>query len=811
MKKRLLSIFLALSMLLALAVLFAACGKSDGHVRLKGDAEVDVKGYAFVYADSAAKTSTYRNTMTGLASTLSDVTGERFAARLAGAAKISEADPAILIGDTGQKETTKLLESISGDGFAIEVFDNRIAIVGSNDLMTLYAVNYFAEKFLKQQSGGSTLTIPKKAVAEDLPMVTLATPEKSETTFIYADGLYTSKRHPVDLLVGVYAARDLRDTPVSVTDDLIGAISSATGLGKTKFKIKTDKEESGTTEFLVSKTNRPVSADCLQSLNVAEYGFFVENGQFVMTAWNDGGLLAAQADFADLLKEAGATGGKSKITVAFPEGFFYKNSINKNWNLDFPMPDGVSLYSSMDTGDDSVQLVYMGEGVGAEAHRNYVTKLQDAGYELLMENTIKDSLFATLVNKETENMLYVSYNAFAHEKDYAHSYEPLMRVVSSPTKSVAVPDTTLLSKQPYTKICNTSVTAIELVGNAVGMGYIVTLEDGSFILFDGGNPAAREDADIWELLLARYRQTHGGKDPTSADPIRVAAWVVTHSHGDHYSVFRKFLSNYGRRSDFKMDYLIGNFPSPSSVNCVYNSDIGMMGDGAIASLQNIVDFTFLKVHSGQKYYFANLEMEVLMTYDDLAPAQIKNQNDTSTVLRFTLQATKDGIDESGAVTDVGSPYTMIWTGDANNQQSRYMCAMYGDYLKSDMVQLAHHGNIGCESDFYDAVGASVVWFPNTLNSYRNYLNPNSKDSNWVHKVDWRLINESEDTKYVFVSGAADDTGAKIGINLTLPFGNDGQPAFDDIYNTLEGTNAKLEYVKNTVTGGVAIKPPHNWN
>ncbi|MBO5754577.1 MAG: hypothetical protein J6R89_00820, partial [Clostridia bacterium] len=87
----------------------------------------------------------------------------------------------------------------------------------------------------------------------------------------------------------------------------------------------------------------------------------------------------------------------------------------------------------------------------------------------------------------------------------------------------------------------------------------------------------------------------------------------------------------------------------------------------------------------------------------------------------------------------------------------------------------------------------------------------SKDSNWVHQVDWKLINENPNTKYVFVSGGSDTTGGRMNCNLTLPFGNDGLPAYDDIYNTLEGKDAKFEYVMNTETGGIAIKPPHNWN
>lgn len=808
MQKRILCFCLMLAMLASLAVAFASCADKDGYVELGSDTEVNVAGWSVVYADSAAKTRTYRNAMTALASSLSGLTGESFSARLAGAAKLSADDPAILIGDTGEKETTKLKKSISGDGFAIRVYDNRIAIVGSNDLMTLYAVNYFTQKLLSEQQNGAVLTLPKEAVAEKLPMVTLATPESTELSVVYQDDLYALKQHPVDLLVGVYKECDLRDTPVAVADAVTETLSAATGLGKKKFKIRTDKKEADGVEFLVSKTNRPASAECLKALDVGEYGFFVKNGQCVLTGWSDAGLLAAQSDFSDLLKEAGAI-GKTKITVAFPEGFFYVGNLNKNWKLDIPYPDGVALYSTMDTGDDSVQLVYKGEGVGPAAFTEYVAKLKGEGYTVINENSIEDSLFATLVKESAKSLLYVSYNAFKHEGEYAHRYEPLMRVVSSPTTSVSVPNASILSKQPYTKLCNSAVTAVELGNGAVGMCYIVTLEDGSFIVFDGGQSAAKEADALWNLLVARYRQTHGGKDPTESDPIHVAAWVVTHSHADHYSVFRSFLGNYGTRSNFKMSYLIGNYPSPSSVNCVYDTDIGAMGaPGAIKSLQDITDFTFLKVQSGQKYYFANLEIEVLMTYDDHAPAQIKNQNDTCTVLRFSMQATRSGIDENGAVTNVGEPYVMIWLGDANNQQSRYMCAMYGEYLESDMVQLAHHGNIGCESDLYDTIKAEAVWFPHNLTGYRSYLYDGAeKSGSWVVRTDWKIVNGNPYTKYVYVSGTAD----REGWNTTLPFGDDGRPAYEDIYNTLQGVDAKIEYTKNTVFGGVAIKPPQNWN
>ena len=166
MKKKILSMLLAFSMLLSLGVAFISCGETDGVVTLSGETEVDVSGWSVIYADSNAKTRTYRNAMTEFASLLSDATGERFAARLDGAAKLEADEPAILIGQTSQKESTKALSSISGDGFAIQVKENRIVIVGTSDIMTLYAVNYFMESFLKDQSGSGTLKLPEKAMAE---------------------------------------------------------------------------------------------------------------------------------------------------------------------------------------------------------------------------------------------------------------------------------------------------------------------------------------------------------------------------------------------------------------------------------------------------------------------------------------------------------------------------------------------------------------------------------------------------------------------------------------------------------------------
>ena len=825
MKKRTLSFVLALLLLLSSCALFASCGGDEaGKITLKEKVTVDVKGMPLIYEASEQGVDYYKKAVNNFAATLKDSTGRNFSAKVTDKVELGEDEPAILIGDTDFEESKDAKKSINGIGFAIHVSkNNRIAIVGSDELLTIYALQYFMDNYLAEHEGGTVLNIPSKATANELPMVVLADSASEAAPFVYSASCYESASHPVVGLQGVYSSRDMRDAPVVAAADVSQYVQSATKLKKNKVFIKDDSEDAAATELLLGYTNRAVSAECLSELGVYEYGFFVRDGQMVLSAWNDSQMLTANGMLLDLLKLATKKDDDGNAVIAFPEGFVCKGRLEGNFVTDFPKPENVSLYHTMDTAEDTLQYVYKGEGVNAATYNAYVSQLKESGYSVITENEIEESLFATLVNEEEKIMLYVTYNAFAHEDEFDHSYDPLIRVVSASTEKVTVPDASVLTKPTdYKKVTDMEITALEIVGSSVGMCFIITLEDGSFIIFDGGGQGSMNMAEkIWTTLNARYELIYG-KKPTNKDGerIHIAAWVITHSHGDHYGAPTSFWSTYASNNTWEMDYLIGNYPSASAVSFVVDSDITRMC--SVEELCRIKDFEFLKVHAGQKYYFANVEIEVLTTYEDLAPAGIKNQNDTSTVLRFTTQATADGI-KNGVSTDLGEPYTMIWLGDANNQQSRHLCAMYGDYLESDMVQVAHHGNIGCETDLYDSIKASVIWFPNSFGSFRSYVSFANKNSSWVYATDYRLIHENPWTKYVFVSGGdgKNPQGTR-GIDLTLSFGEDGLPDFDGIYYIdLETYRIAgevlcygLDYYNTSQISTVvssAYKADHNWN
>ena len=50
--------------------------------------------------------------------------------------------------------------------------------------------------------------------------------------------------------------------------------------------------------------------------------------------------------------------------------------------------------------------------------------------------------------------------------------------------------------------------------------------------------------------------------------------------------------------------------------------------------------------------------------------------------------------------------------------------MWGDYLRSDIVQIAHHGMWPSVVDIYNSIQAETVIFPAPLSGVKDYIKPN---------------------------------------------------------------------------------------
>ena len=228
-----------------------------------------------------------------------------------------------------------------------------------------------------------------------------------------------------------------------------------------------------------------------------------------------------------------------------------------------------------------------------------------------------------------------------------------------------------------------------------GMCYIITLADGSFVVFDGGGYSADygDENRLYKLLKSLNKRTDG--------KITVAAWILTHDHWDHFTNFFNCVKKYG--SEFKIEACYLNMPSK---NATYNTrNPNYYFNNNFSTLSYTVGGTqYVKLHTGMKFYVRNAEFEVLYTQEDVFPDRINYFNESTTVLRMKLDGN-----------------TFMWNGDAKNWASKGIVSRYGSYVKSDICQVAHHGYDGMTQALYQTVDPYLLFWP-------------TSNSNWTSQI-----------------------------------------------------------------------------
>lgn len=501
-------------------------------------------------------------------------------------------------------------------------------------------------------------------------------------------------------------------------------------------------------EILVGVVDRAAQAPFRTMVDVNEFGIMVTEDHIILMAWQDVALKACVDIFKAYL---------SANNLTLPVGFAAVGVADAKWKVDFVRPTGanISLTAGQFVNDDSLQFLYTGSGVTQDAYLTYCTQLAGNGYTLVWQNTIGNNEFRMYQSTAKGTALYVAYNDYTYDAQmdalyqanygtaddaFAPEFERCIRLVSSPLSSVSLP-ANINTQQSYTKVTNSYMTTLGIASSNVGAGYVIMLEDGRFVVIDGGKCThgtggtdwCAEVQLIWNTMLNLYKKAYGTSAvPTAQRPLHVAAWYLTHGHGDHYAAFQRMITLIGndaaKKAVFKMDYIIANLPGDYSLFENTSTKWGYSNNANIHTMRNAIgNVQYIKAQTGQRIYLANLMIEVLMTYQDHLPNPIYNTNDTNTILRFHIQTSNVA---SGSVTSLpGNAVRVLFLGDSWRPASRYLCAMYGSYLKSDISQLAHHGNIGCEQELYQLIAPTGVLFNNDKSSFLSYVWGSTSSSN----------------------------------------------------------------------------------
>jgi hypothetical protein len=76
------------------------------------------------------------------------------------------------------------------------------------------------------------------------------------------------------------------------------------------------------------------------------------------------------------------------------------------------------------------------------------------------------------------------------------------------------------------------MTTLGIAAAQVGTGYVILLEDGRFVIIDGGNVSSKkngvypESKAIWDAMLALYKKAYGSSaTPTAQRPLHRARFT----------------------------------------------------------------------------------------------------------------------------------------------------------------------------------------------------------------------------------------------------------------------------------------------
>lgn len=326
--------------------------------------------------------------------------------------------------------------------------------------------------------------------------------------------------------------------------------------------------------------------------------------------------------------------------------------------------------------------------VEKENYDAYEQTLVGEGWVKYTESTMACNRFAAYTNDNENKTLHLGY--------YPTLNGGTLRLVSVPTGYLPATEAA-----GYTRVADTTFTQIKReaveINSAPGMSYIMQLADASFIVIDGG-PANTQDEDA--LLEYLKALTPDGQKPV------IAAWFITHAHSDHMGLANQFLTRYHDEIEVRMAAY--NFPTYDTVQNA--ADVKKNRAAYEPMIEKFIGNITMYwpqaehwiLHAGQRLYLADAEIEVFFTHEDLFPYEYAWINHTSTAFRI-----------------IAGGKTVMILGDCEKTLCRQMADTYGDYLKSDMLQLTHHGANGACLDLYQRIDPDICFWACAQKKYES--------------------------------------------------------------------------------------------
>lgn len=594
----------------------------------------------------------------------------------------------IAVGDTNRPQSASARDGVTGTRYVAEVGPSGAVLQASNDTCLDTAVTFLLTRY----GTDAGLLIPQtteRIVSEPLPALALVRGGAMCYRLVYDRSLTSS------VMTG--AVRSLATSMSEVTGLRIGTESVGTNLPPEPLLL------------IGSAGDSEVTKAFYNSLAPNEYGIVADGNRICLLGKTNHTLRLCMEQFGRLFRyspEQNADGGWD-VSLLYDAPLRYTYEA---YAADYPLyTDGTLAW--VDCANDTLECI--ASGTTEAAYTVYLGRLLDAGYTVNQGEQVGSNRFATLTDGKI--VLVVNYL----EADSS------VRIFSTPRAQAVLPTENPVSDNAQVTDSTLTVLALNYqeqwnngwvkVGNN-GLSFVFTLSDGSYLIYDGGH--AVDAGTLYSFLSANNRRADG--------KIVIAAWVLTHSHSDHYGGFRRFASDYGKEVSLESVIV-----SPVSMYRWQDSaDDSYLAEGLAADIRRFSGTRrVVSPHMGQRLAVGNATVEILLTSEDVAPYRLEYGNEGCMVTRVTLDGN-----------------SVLMMGDCENSPSSKLMDFRGEYLHSDILQVPHHGNSGGSEKLYRLVNPTVAIFPTSAVSYEKYTAKNWKDGSGyllVHDIAERAYHAGE--------------------------------------------------------------------
>ena len=347
-----------------------------------------------------------------------------------------------------------------------------------------------------------------------------------------------------------------------------------------------------------------------------------------------------------------------------------------------PAPDACFL-GCYHAGEGAEEIGF--SGVPQEAFDRFFASLAGTGVFPIRDRSIAGNRFS--VCRISSRLLFLSY--------YPKEREGTLRLVATPDGWLPPED-----ESPAETLCPVTFTQIGRAPDfklPFGMGYIARTMDGRFLIIDGGPGNEDDERRLLEFLLRN--------NPRAGEKPRLI-WLITHAHMDHMQLANRFLDRF--HGEVTVECVGYNFPDFETLECKHEE----AGKAASLALirrfreliaQHYPNATEWILHAGQTFSLPGCRVTVLFTQEDHWPEPFKWINYTGAVFRLEFPGNR----------------AALILGDIEHQCNVRLAEVFGDALRSDIVQVSHHGYSGGNQRLYEVADPKICFWP--IDEYR-YMN-----------------------------------------------------------------------------------------